>query len=226
MEILDSVPFELDEGELREKVRVEDGTADAAALGELVAWAREHGRPKWLYRECFVESRGTDTVTMAEVTFTSVALRRNLEAAERVFVYLATCGPEMDQAPMETGDFLREFWVDSIKAMLLGAATEHLAERIKKRHGLVKSATMSPGSGDVSVWPIEQQRLLFSLLGDTAESIGVELTESFLMRPNKTVSGLRFATEKDFRTCQLCHRENCQERSAAFDAELWASVQE
>jgi hypothetical protein len=84
---------------------------------------------------------------------------------------------------------------------------------------------MHPGSGDASVWPIEQQGPLFSLLGDVTGAIGVELTDSFLMVPNKSVSGVRFATEIDFRSCQLCHREGCPSRSAAFDPELWRSVQ-
>jgi hypothetical protein len=84
---------------------------------------------------------------------------------------------------------------------------------------------MSPGSGDVNVWPIEQQRELFELLGDVRGQIGVELTDSFLMVPNKTVSGIHFPAEKDFRTCQVCHRENCPSRGAPFDQELWESIQ-
>ena len=84
---------------------------------------------------------------------------------------------------------------------------------------------MRPGSGDATVWPIEQQKMLFDLLGDVRGCIGVRLTDSFLMMPNKTVSGIRVPTEKDFRSCQVCHRENCPSRSAGFDRELWASIQ-
>jgi len=49
----------------------------------------------------------------------------------------------------------------------------------------------------------------------------VELTDSFLMKPNKTVSGIVFPTEEDFRSCQVCRRADCPSRSAAFDAHLW-----
>ena len=83
---------------------------------------------------------------------------------------------------------------------------------------------MHPGSGDVDVWPIEQQSELFFLLGDVYSAIGVELTESYLMLPTKSVSGIRFPTQKDFQSCMLCHRENCPERSAQFDQTLWDSV--
>ena len=80
---------------------------------------------------------------------------------------------------------------------------------------------MNPGSGDVDIWPIEQQRELFSLFGDVKALIGVTLTDSFLMIPNKTVSGVFYPTEVDFVTCQLCHRERCPNRRAPFDAHLW-----
>jgi hypothetical protein len=53
----------------------------------------------------------------------------------------------------------------------------------------------------------------------------VELTDSFLMIPNKTVSGIYFPTERDFRTCQVCHREKCPNRRAPFDQTLWESIQ-
>jgi len=83
---------------------------------------------------------------------------------------------------------------------------------------------MSPGSGDVDVWPIEQQRELFALFGGGAKDIGVELTDSYLMIPNKTVSGIRFPAGTDFRTCQVCRREICESRSAPFDRELWERI--
>jgi hypothetical protein len=55
--------------------------------------------------------------------------------------------------------------------------------------------------------------------------IGVVLTDSFLMIPNKSVSGIRFQTETDFRSCQVCRREVCPSRSAPFDKALWESLQ-
>jgi len=45
------------------------------------------------------------------------------------------------------------------------------------------------------------------------------------MVPNKTISGIRFPTERDFHACQVCHRENCPSRGAPFDADMWAAIQ-
>ena len=149
----------------------------------------------------------------------------NLDKVHRVFPYVATCGRELDQIPLEPGDCLTQFWLDVIKTAVLGIARNYLGEHLTRRYALGKTASMNPGSGDATVWPIEQQALLFRLFDGAHEQIGVELTDTFLMIPSKTVSGVRFATESDFRTCQLCHREVCPSRTAPFDAELWESMQ-
>ena len=221
MQVLTDIPFELDAASILKTVHVEPDSPDGRAVNALIDQARRIARPKALYREAFIEAKGDETVTVAGVTFTSRMLRANLDEVQRVFPFVATCGHEMDTVALPAGDFLAEFWWDAIKAVLLQCATRHLNTHVKQRFALEKIASMSPGSGDVTVWPIEQQRELFSLLGDVQAQIGVELTESFLMKPNKTVSGIHFPTEIDFRSCQVCRREGCPGRSAAFDAHLW-----
>jgi hypothetical protein len=122
---------------------------------------------------------------------------------------------------------LLQFWWDAIKAEVLSAARAHLLAHLMDRFRLGPMARMSPGSGDAEVWPIEQQRLLFALLGAVTPFIGVIPTENCLMIPNKTVSGLLFPTEHDFRTCQVCHRDPCPNRTAPFDdAAVWQSLRE
>ena len=44
-------------------------------------------------------------------------------------------------------------------------------------------------------WPIEEQQPLFRLLGDTERAVGVRLTDSMLMVPTKSVSGICVAIE-------------------------------
>jgi hypothetical protein len=77
---------------------------------------------------------------------------------------------------------------------------------------------MSPGS--LEDWPIEQQRPLFSLLGNVEASIGVKLNKSLLMIPRKSVSGVYFPNEVTFYNCQLCPRERCEGRKAPYTEEL------
>lgn len=226
MEALTQIAPALDTATLLERLHVASESEDAAVFAALVDRAREVARPKALYAEAFVEGRGDDTIRIADVTFTSRMLRRKLETVERVFPYVATCGHEMDGVALPAGDVLVQFWWDTLKAEVLSAARAHLLAHLTDRFRLGQTARMSPGSGDADVWPIEQQRLLFALLGGVTPFIGVRLTESCLMIPNKTVSGLLFPTEHDFQTCQVCHRDPCPNRRAPFDVAVWRSLRE
>ena len=229
METITQIPFALDAKALMEKVHVEPDSDDAKDFEVLLEKANAVANPMVVYTECFIDAKGKDdSVTIGGVTFRSKTLRRNLDKAERVFVYVATCGRELDGIPLPQGDMLMEFWRDTIKTTLLWAALEYLNNHLTRRYRLSKTASMSPGSGDVDTWPIQQQRELFVLLGGIGEvwkQSGVELTDSFLMIPNKSVSGIRFPTETDFRSCQVCHRTECPARSAPFDKTLWEMMQ-
>ena len=225
MEAIKEIPFKLDTDALLQRVRIRPGSDDAQEFEQLLRLAQMVGRPKALYTEVFVGLSGEDTVSLNGINFTSLMLRKNLTEVERVFPFVVTCGREMDQVDWPDDNILKQFWWDAIKESLLMSAYQFLQELLEHRYLLNKTASMSPGSGDVNVWPIEQQRELFALLGDVREQIGVELTDSFLMIPNKTVSGFHFPTEKDFRTCQVCHREQCPSRRAPFDLELYETIQ-
>lgn len=224
-ETLTDIPVALDPAALMAQAHIEAGSEDAAGFARLVEQALAVARPKALLAEAFVEDRGDDTVRISGVTFTSRMLRANLASVERVFAFVATCGHELDTVRLPPDEFLAEFWWDTIKAAVLDCAVRRLQEHLGQKFRLGRSASMHPGSGDAEVWPIEQQRELFALLGDVRGRIGVELTTSFLMVPNKSLSGIQFATEKDFRTCQVCRRLQCPNRAAPFDEALWRTAQ-
>lgn len=225
MEIIADIPFELNLPALARTVRLEAGTADALEFESLANEVREIAKPKALYKECFVEKTGNDTVRIDNIDFTSRVLSRNLGKTARVFAYVATCGREVDQIKIPPDNYLKNFWMDTIKAALLACSIGHFGKIIRRRYRLgEKTAHMNPGSGDAEVWPIEQQQGLFAVLGDVESLIGVRLTPESLMIPNKSVSGICFPTEINFRSCRLCRRENCPDRKAHFDKKLWDSV--
>ncbi|HPM83783.1 MAG TPA: vitamin B12 dependent-methionine synthase activation domain-containing protein [Candidatus Anammoximicrobium sp.] len=224
MPILANISCDVDPQPLMKRAHIAPGSADAADFERLVQTACAAGRPKAAYREAFIDAKGEQTVSIEGITFTSRMLRKNLEHAERVFAYLVTCGRELDEIAPSSDDLLTAFWWDLIKGEFLAIAVRHLTEHLDRKHLLPQTSTMHPGSGDAAVWPIEQQRELFALLGDVPDQIGVELTDTCLMIPNKTVSGIRFPTETSFRSCQVCRRPACPNRAAAFDEALWASV--
>ena len=218
------IPFALNTNQLFEYLRVKPGTDRAKEFEDLVGEVRQIGKPKALYKVSFIDEKGEDTITLDGVTFTSLALRKNLDSIERVFPYIATCGTEIDDIEIEQGDFRKRLWISFLKANLLEISIQHLREQLDKRYKVSELATMNPGSGDASVWPVEQQRDLFSIFGDVEKLIGVRSRKSLVIVPDMSVSGILFPTETDFQSCQLCHRENCRFRRAPFDRELWESI--
>lgn len=216
--VLEDVAFSPNMNALQSRLHVRPGSASARELDGLVAAAAECARPKAVMRPTYVESKGNDTVCIDAVTFTSRILRVNLADVTRVFLYVATCGLELHAWSQGLDDMLHQFWAEEIKIQALRAATRAIYDSIG-RLATGKMSTMNPGS--LTDWPISQQQPFFRLLGDVEGWVGVTLSDSHLMTPNKSVSGIRFSTERDYINCKLCPRLDCPNRSAPYDADLF-----
>ena len=218
------IPFAFNTKQLFRYLRIKPGSDRAKVFEDLVNEVRKVGRPKALYKASFIDKKGEDTITIDGVTFTSLALRKNLDSIERVFPYVATCGTEIDDIEVGQGDIQKKMWISFLKGNLLQASMHFLGEHLAERYRISNLSSMNPGSGDASVWPFEQQRELFKICGEVEKFIGVRLTKSMVLVPDMSVAGIFFPTEVDFQSCQLCHRENCRFRRAPFDRELWESI--
>jgi hypothetical protein len=220
LQILDKITFNLDEALLYKKLRIERNSEHANDLQEMIAFVAPLIKPKAIFKVCDVVINEDNGVKLGGVEFLSRILRENLHEVDEVFAFIATCGNELENSNIAENDMLKMFCLDTIKEMALETSADFLKTIIKKEYNLEKLPSMSPGSGAGNIWPIEQQKQLFSLFGDTEELIGVRLTESCLMIPNKSVSGICYAKGKEFISCQLCDRENCEKRRAPFNATL------
>ncbi len=217
--VLDNTPFEPDTQELIKHLRIDPDGEDAATVKRMAEDARTIGRPRGICGVAFIESKSDETVVIDSVTFASRVLRVNLEKVHRVFPYVATCGMELQEWSDGFDDMLERYWADTIKAAALNCARGAVMDYLTDRYQPGKMSFMSPGS--LPDWPLSEQRRLFDLLGDPTGAIGVRLTDSFLMIPNKSVSGMRFAAETPFESCQLCPREVCSGRRAPYDKNLY-----
>jgi len=214
------IPFELDTEALLAELRIDPASERAGEIRRAAEAVGPSIRPKAVYDVCYVEGRGDDTVELGGVMFTSRVLRINLEGAERVFPFIATCGREVADRAAAYDDMMLRFALDRLMEQALRAASAHTVSILTDTYSLGGTSVMNPGSLDD--WPMAEQRQLFSLFGDVGELIGVELTDSFLMVPIKSVSGILFPTEIRFESCQLCPRETCPSRRARHDPSLWA----
>lgn len=217
--VLDRIRSRADISALAKRLHIVEGSADHDDLVALAREADSVARPKAMYRAGYIEDRGDDYVIIAGTRFTSRILRVNLEQAHRAFLYVATCGTELEAWAHALTDLLQCYWAEAIQEAALREATRALYHDLAERYRPGKTSAMAPGS--LGEWPLSEQRALFSTLGDVRGTIGVALSDSLLMIPAKSVSGIRFPTEESFESCQLCPRGGCPGRRAPYDRSLY-----
>ncbi|MFW6181753.1 MAG: vitamin B12 dependent methionine synthase [Spirochaetota bacterium] len=216
--VITGLPFSLRANQVLETLRPgKAGPSLERSVAELVDRARPVANPKAVYRPVYVELAGDEEVRLDGVTFTSGILRENLRNAGRVFPYVVTAGRELENVEVPGSDIMTVFCMDAVKEMILEQAVTFLERHLKERYALGPMAHMNPGS--LGEWPISEQKQLFRLLGDVEGMVGVRLTGSLLMEPVKSVSGIHFPTEVDFKSCMLCTRHPCSKRKAEYDPE-------
>ncbi|MDD4220036.1 MAG: vitamin B12 dependent-methionine synthase activation domain-containing protein [Sphaerochaetaceae bacterium] len=195
---------------------IDDAQSDALALYDEAA---QKLQPKVLLQELFIDSHGIHdglaTITIGDIQFEGKALKV-LKDVHRVIGYVTTCGAEMETFDLASLDMLAFYWLDMVKNQALAQARKAMFSYCREHLGITKPLSVNPGSGNVDIWPIQQMQGLFEILGGGSQ-VGVSLTESSLMVPNKTISGLIFASaDSDYESCAYCERERCPNRRVPF----------
>ena len=216
--IIDNISFIPDIGLLLKSLYIKN-SSDIETITQLCKEAQEIARPKFAYNVSFIEERGEDFIVADQIRFNSRVMSVNLSKLDRIFPIIATCGREIEEWSKGIHDILYQYWADKIKEMALESARKNGIEYVCNRYNLKRISFMSPGS--IDDWPLSAQTGLFSLLGNAVSEIGVELTDSFLMLPVKTVSLIMFETEINYDNCQLCPRKSCPNRRATYVPDLY-----
>jgi len=220
MEVLNKIPVKFDlEKVLKDlKVSARIQANQIELVKKLIEIAIALISPKAVYKVAYVENKTDTTVDINGAQFKSRVLRKNLDKVERVFLYIATIGKKLEDKAASTKDLLEQYYLEEIANLTLDYTIEYLEKYLKTKYRIRQLSTMEPGS--LKDWPITQQKELFSIFGNTQKIIGVSLTDSFLMIPRKSVSGIFFPTEIKFYTCQLCPRKGCTQRKAPYDPKI------
>lgn len=211
-----NVQFDVSLDTLISKMRAKD-----KQIPELEALHQEAislASPKALYKIAYIEEKGEDYVIADGIKLTSRILRVNLNSVHRIFPYIITCGTEVAQWAVSFSNLYDRYCADMICELILRSAYKNFQDYLESSYHTGKTSVVNPGS--LEDWPLQQQQQLFSLLGDP-QTIGVQLTPSYLMTPVKSVSGIRFPTSTDYNNCMLCPRPECTGRQAPYDKELY-----
>ncbi len=217
--IIENILFEPDLPAALKQLHLREGSQDADEFSRMLDEAQAIANPKAMYRLASIDEKKDGSVIIDGIELTSRVLRVNLDTSQRIFPFLATCGIELEEWSGQIEDMFLQYWAEAIKEMALFAALKALESHLDARFRPGRVSSMSPGS--LEDWPIDQQQVLFDVLGDTRRKIGVQLTPSFLMIPTKSVSGIRFPLDESFESCQLCPRVACPNRRAPYDETLY-----
>lgn len=215
VEILEHLPVSLATEEIRKWLHVknEDQWQEIEPLAQ---WAASI-TGKAVYKASCIEAKAGDSIVIDGISLTSKVLRKNVDKLETVFPYVVTIGDSVEEKAQSL-DVLGQYYLTTIGNKAVSSARDRLIEHVRTRFASGDLGYMSPGS--LRDWPIEEQVPLFSILGDVESSIGVRLTESLVMQPRMSVSGILFPTDSSFVNCRLCPRKQCPSRRARFDEAL------
>ena len=200
----------------REKLMAMTNDEFEDELSEMLDEAEALAEPAVLFGVCGAESKDSHAWVNGVEILSDLAAEK-LGGLNRCFPYVGTCGTALEEwSKQYAGDLLAEFWADEIKKYYVRKIAGAYFAFIKEQYHTSGHLTgLNPGS--VVAWPISGQGELFAVLGGrefVKDSIGVIYTDSFLMLPSKSISGIAFESESFYENCQYCPLVNCPGRRA------------
>jgi len=185
-----------------------------ALVNEYISNAHQFIAPSFSYAVREIELvEGTSVFLENNIIFESGVIARLLEKADKVAVFVLTIGKYLEDTAVQLahdGFVLQSAVLDAIGS----EATEKLADSVESQisevahnQGLTISRRFSPGYCD---WNVSQQKMVFEAMkGDYA---GVHLTDSCLMVPRKSISGIIGIGPprvKNYNPCKTCDKYDC-----------------
>ena len=195
--------------ELYEQMGYEQAVPDEATVKEtdmIIAEAKGFLRPRFSF---FVQRELPDFAI-------GKIIERQLKGAEAYAFFICTAGVEYEafqERLKKEGDMVRVFIADALGSVIAEKAADQMEQSLQEnidKLGWHHTNRFSPG---YCGWHVSQQQLLFPLF--KGETCGVKLTESSLMLPIKSVSGIiglgPNVRHLDY-TCGLCDFKQCYKR--------------
>ncbi len=136
-----------------------------------------------------------------------------LKEATEAALFLCTAGPlfsDEAHALNAQGEFLEAYIIDAIGSLTVERAMDKIHKALEEEQaarGMKITNRYSPGYCN---WPLKDQRPLFAFVGENPT--GIALSESCLMHPIKSVSGVIGIGTKARRRaygCVICQNKTC-----------------
>jgi len=224
MEILTDFTLKISESKIYKLHGLKNSREDSPRLKEKVAQALNLGSelisPRVLFETFEVDhidyKEGNIFLVGLTDPIQTMRISQALKEASKVILFVLTIGEAIENkvaSLSKENNQTTALFLDTVGSIAAEGLADLFQERIKKRFqekGMAISMRFSPGYCD---WPVEGQKLIFSSLNPI--QIGVTLTESMMMIPRKSISGLIGIgkTKKKFPSpCTLCDLPSCPTR--------------
>jgi hypothetical protein len=142
---------------------------------------------------------------------------KELRNSEKIAIFICTAGRRLSE---RSSQLLAEnnpvlgYILDLLGSMIVESATDHLQETVFEFAKSINSSITNRYSPGYCKWSVSDQRQLFSFFPENC--CGICLTDSSLMYPIKSVSGIiGIGKMVKFRkyTCDLCSQVDCSHRN-------------
>ena len=172
--------------------------------------------PKLSYKLCYMElpfSINGGVCDFGCMQIQSQDLEKNLQGCERVLLFAATIGVEIDRLIRKYGTIspAKAVMLQAIGAERIESLCDVFCQDMEQENGKFRPR-FSPGYGDLS---LEKQKEIFALL-NCSKNIGLSLNDSLLMSPSKSVTAFvgigQEKTRKERNKCSVCEKTDCEYR--------------
>ena len=173
--------------------------------------------PKSICRIFDMEQDADGTIKAANMKLVSKSLSRNLKGCVRLVLFGATLGIGVDHLIRRSSvtDMSRAVILQACAAALLEEYCDKIQEEAGKeleKEKLYLRPRFSPGYGD---FDIHYQEPIMRIL-DCAKTIGLSMTDGYMMTPTKSVTALIGASPIKERCpaagCEACSKTDCEYR--------------
>lgn len=197
-----------------------NNTADEQTLRlieEAFTEIKKVSNEKYIYSVLELNRTETQKLYFGNIATDSHGLNRALKGCDKVILFAATLGTEVDrlQSRQSVMNMAKAVVIQACAAAYLEKYCDECQNQIAKKvkqEGYFLRPRFSPGYGDFS---IEYQENIMQIL-DCAKKIGLTVTDSYMLSPKKSITAVigMSRTDEKFHQhgCEVCGNINCDFR--------------
>ena len=218
MYVIEDMDILFDEEEITRKYRLGRLIETNGPLSKYIDEAKTMIQPKAVYTLLRIAGIDGDKVMLENgYALRSQLLAEKLQKTPEVALYIVTIGDQLEKrvSKLSREDMLHSLVFDYLGTYAVGMLRRHIQSLVE---GRMKVKVSHFGPGETETWDMEQQTVIFDMLMSSDEvksKVNMEITESSLLVPKKSNSGLLAQTEGVYIQCNFC-RLKCEYRRAKY----------